>query len=98
MGIGSESSAGPSAIEEATPSNAPKARTSAVSALSGQLGLEGKPNDTATGASSDGGTNSSDKKKPKGQRDRRADIPEVCVEVADSVFDELVLNGKAERS
>ena len=73
-------------------------KLSALDALSGQLGLEGKPNDTGTGASSDGGTKPSDKKKPKGRRDlRKADIPEMRVEVADPVFDELVLNGKAER-
>jgi len=73
-------------------------KLSALDALSGQLDLEGKPNDTGTGASSDGGTKPSDKKKPKGRRDlRTADIPEVRVEVADPVFDELVRDGKAER-
>ncbi|HEY5281981.1 MAG TPA: hypothetical protein VIM14_04255 [Polyangia bacterium] len=73
-------------------------KLSALDALSGQLGLEEKANDTGTGASSDGGTKPSDKKKPKGRRDlRKPDIPEVRVEVADPVFDELVLHGKAER-
>ena len=38
------------------------------------------------------------KQKPKGRRDLRdANIPEVRVEIADPVFDELVLSGKAER-
>lgn len=73
-------------------------KLSALDALSGQLGMESKPRDAGTGASSDGGEKPADKKKPKGRRNlRNADIPEVRVEVADPVFDELVLNGKAER-
>ena len=39
-----------------------------------------------------------DKKKPTGRRNlSKVEIPEVRVEIADPVFDELVLAGKAER-
>ena len=51
-----------------------------------------------TGASTDAGTKTTDKKKPTGRRNlSKVEIPEVRVEIADPVFDELVRAGKAER-
>jgi transposase len=73
-------------------------KLAALDALSGRLGLESNPSDTGTGASSDGGAKTAGKKKPTGRRDlSKLDIPEVRVEIADPVFDELVAAGKAER-
>jgi len=73
-------------------------KLAALDALSGRLGLESNPSDTGTGASTGAGTKTTDKKKPTGRRNlSKVEIPEVRVEIADPVFDELVRAGKAER-
>ena len=73
-------------------------KLSALDALSGRLTEQSMSTDAGTGASTDGATRTADKKKAKGRRDlRQANIPEVRVEIADPVFDELVRDGKAER-
>jgi transposase len=73
-------------------------KLSALDALSGRLAEQSMSTDPGAGASSDGASKSAGKQKPKGRRNlREANIPEVRVEIADPVFDELVLAGKAER-
>jgi transposase len=73
-------------------------KLSALDALSGRLAEQPISTDAGTGAGSDGASNSTTKKKPSGRRDlRKANIPEVRVEIADPFFDDLVRDGKAER-
>ena len=73
-------------------------KLSALDALSGRLAEQTVATDAGTGTSTNGASKPAGKQKPKGRRDLRdANIPEVRVEIADPVFDELVLSGKAER-
>jgi transposase len=73
-------------------------KLSALDALSGRLAEQTTSSGAGTGASTDGDSKPAGKRKPKGRRDlREANIPEVRVEIADPVFDELVRDGKAER-
>jgi transposase len=73
-------------------------KLSALDALSGRLAEQPISTDAGTGAGSDGASNTTTKKKPSGRRDlRKANIPEVRVEIADPFFDDLVRDGKAER-
>jgi transposase len=73
-------------------------KLSALDALSGRLAEQPISTDAGTGAGSDGANNTTTKKKPSGRRDlRKANIPEVRVEIADPFFDDLVRDGKAER-
>lgn len=73
-------------------------KLSALDALSGRLAEQTMSMDAGTGTSTDGASKPAGKRKPTGRRDlREANIPEVRVEIADPVFDELVLAGKAER-
>jgi transposase len=73
-------------------------KLSALDALSGRLAEQPVSTDAGTGTGTDGASNTTPKKKPSGRRDLRdANIPEVRIEIADPVFDELVRDGKAER-
>ena len=73
-------------------------KLSALDALSGRLAEHPISTDAGTSAGTNGASNTTTKKKPSGRRDlRNANIPEVRIEIADPVFDELVRDGKAER-
>ena len=63
-------------------------KLSALDALSGRLAEQPISTDVGTGAGSDGASNTTTKKKPSGRRDlRKANIPEVRVEIADPFFE-----------